>query len=94
MLWVNRQMRGAKRMPDGAEKDNKTKGAIFFRRVIESNSILAMSMCAANVFPYNYAQAIVHFVNGKPIRALGCFLKRIRVPKHPKQKQKNEREKS
>ena len=60
-------------------------GAQFLRRVLESNSPRSMSMSAGKSMPYNFAQGFVELTNGHLIRGAGCFLKKIKVPKLPKE---------
>ena len=76
----------AKRLPDGYEKDNNLKEASFLRRVLESNSLRSMSMTAGSRLPYNYAQGFAQIANGRIFRGLGHILRKIKVPKLPKDK--------
>ncbi|MBO4885050.1 MAG: glycoside hydrolase family 3 C-terminal domain-containing protein [Clostridia bacterium] len=80
-----RQAEEAEKLPDGAEKDNKRKGARFLKRILESNSLRSMSMTAGASFPYNYAQGFVELTNGHLLKGAACFLKKIKVPKLPKE---------
>ena len=84
---AEKQRKEAERMPDGPEKDNKRKAAQFLRRILESNSLRSMSMTAGSSMPYNFAQGFAELTNGHLIRGAGCFLKKIRVPKLPKEEQ-------
>ncbi len=81
---AGRQMKQANKMPEGPEKDNCTKGAMFLARVLESNSLISMSMCAGKSFPYNFAEGFRELSNGHILRGAACFLKPIRAPKLPK----------
>jgi len=72
-------------MSDGPEKDNKRKGALFLRRILESNSLRSMSMTAGKSFPYNFAQGFVELTNGHLLKGAAFFLKKIKVPKLPKE---------
>ena len=38
-------------MPDGPEKENARKGALFLKRILESNSLRSMSMSAGQSMP-------------------------------------------
>ena len=80
-----KQEKEARKLPDGPEKDNKRKGALFLRRVLESNSPRSMSMCAGGSFPYNFAQGFVELTNGHLIRGAKCFMQKTAVPKLPKE---------
>lgn len=84
---ADRQMKAAKRLPPGTERENKIKGAQFLRRVLESNSVISMSMSAGRSLPYNIAQGFVELANGRIIRALKCFCTKIAVPALPKDKE-------
>ena len=78
-----------KKLPEGAEKDNKIKGAMFLKRILESNSIITMSMSAGKSCPYNFAQGFVNLANGHIIKGIKCFCTKIKVPKLPKDKEEN-----
>lgn len=82
---ANSSLKKAKKMKDGPEKDNQIKGAIFMKRVLESNSINSMSMCAGKSCPYNMALAFVHFGNGHIFKGLKSIMKPIKVCKLPKE---------
>jgi beta-glucosidase len=80
-------MRKAKKMPEGVERDNKIKGAIFLRRILDSNSIITMSMSAGSSCPYNMAEMFVNLANGKIIKGLGNLCSGIKAPPLPKDKE-------
>lgn len=78
------QMHKAKKLPEGSERDNKIKGALFLKRILESNSVLTMSMSGGKSLPYNLANAFVEMTNGHLIKGIRCILHPIKVPKLPK----------
>ena len=80
-----KQEREAEKLPDGSDKDNKRKGALFLRRILESNSLRSMSMTAGKNFPYNFAQGFVELTNGHLLKGAKAFLSPIKVPKLPKE---------
>lgn len=86
---AKKDMKKAKKLPEGAEKDNKIKGAMFLKRILESNSIFTMSMSAGKSCPYNFAQGFVNLANGHIIKGIKCFCTKIKVPKLPKDKEEN-----
>lgn len=86
-----RDMRRAKRMPEGVERDNTVKGAIFFRRILDSNSLITMSMAAGRQCPYHVAECFVHLAGGHILRALGALLRGTKAPPLPKDTQKSDR---
>ncbi len=79
------QLKKAQKMPDGPEKDNCIKGAIFLTRILESNSLRSMSMSAAASFPYNFAEGFRDLSNGHIFRGALCFMRPIKAPKLPKE---------
>ena len=83
-------MKAAQKLPPGTERDNQIKGALFLKRVLDSNSILTMSMSAGTHMPYNIAQGFVALANGKLFRGIKCFCTKIRVPALPKDKGEEE----
>lgn len=83
---ANKNLRIAKRMPDGEERQNKIKGATFLKRILESNSLRCMSMSEGRRLPYNFAEGFVELSNGHILRGAAKFLWGIRAPKLPTNK--------
>ena len=83
---ATKQMKEAKKLPEGKERDNKIKGAMFMKRILESNSVITMSMSAGTNCPYNFAQGFVELANGHLFKGIRCFCTKIQVPKLPKEK--------
>ncbi len=86
---AEKDMKKAKKLPEGTERDNKIKGAIFLKRILESNSIVTMSMSAGTNCPYNFAQGFVNLANGHILKGIRCFCTKIKVPKLPKDREEN-----
>lgn len=84
---ADKQRKEAEKMPEGAERDNKMKGAQFLRRILESNSLRSMSMTSGKSLPYNFAQGFMELTNGHLIKGAKCFVISIKVPKLPKEEQ-------
>ena len=82
---ADKEMKAAMKLPEGPERDNKVKGARFMRRILESNSLISMSMCAGKAFPYNYAVGFAELANGRLIRGIRAFMSPARVPPLPKE---------
>ena len=82
---VKKQMKQAKKLPEGPERDNAIKGAYFMKRIMDSNSPRSLSMCAGKQMPYNFAQGFAELTNGHLIKGIRCFMKKIDVPKLPKE---------
>lgn len=87
MSIAKADMRKAKKLPEGAERDNKIKGAIFLRRILDSNSIITMSMSAGSSCPYNMAEMFVNLANGRIIGGLRSLCTGIKAPSLPKDKE-------
>ena len=81
---ARKQMKEAQKMPEGKERDNKIKGAHFMERVLNSNSLMSMTMCAGDRCPYNFAQGFMNLANGHLIKGLKCFCIKIKAPELPK----------
>jgi beta-glucosidase len=84
---VKKQMKQAEKLPEGPERDNAVKGAHFMKRLMDNNSPRALSMCAGSRMPYNFAQAFVEIANGHLFKGIRCFMKKIKVPKLPKEEE-------
>ena len=76
LLVAKIEMKKAKRMPDGVEKDNKIKGALMLRNILDSNSLISMSMCSGGHFSYNMAVGFAHMANGKILKGIGAMMKK------------------
>lgn len=81
-------MKKAKKMEEGPEKDNKIKGAMFLKRILESNSIITMSMSAGKSFPYTFALGMRDIANGHLIKGIKDFCTKVKVPPLPKEQAK------
>ena len=84
---ARKDMKAAKKLPEGKDRDNKIKGAIFMERILDSNSLTTMSMAAGKQFPYNFAEGFMHLANGKIFKGAKCFLTKIKAPALPKEKE-------
>ena len=81
---AKKELRKAKKMEEGAEKDNKIKGALFLRRILESNSLISLSMSAGKSFPYNFALGFMDLSNGHIFKGIKDFCGKIKAPELPK----------
>lgn len=84
LSFAKKDMKKALKMPEGAERDNKIKGATFLQRILDSNSLITMSMSAGKSCPYNYAQGLVYLANGRIFKGIKCFCTKIKVKKSKK----------
>lgn len=78
---MKKDLKKAKKMPLGPERDNRIKGAIFMIAILESNSLRSLSMSAGKQFTYHMALAFKELSNGHILRGLGYMLKKIKLPK-------------
>lgn len=78
--------RKAKKMPEGPQKENTYKGALFLERILNSNSLMTMSMCGGTSCPYNFAEGFMNFANGHIFKGIKCFCTKIKAPALPKEK--------
>ncbi len=81
---AKKDMKKALKLPEGAERDNKIKGAIFLKRILESNSIITMSMSAGKSCPYHFAQGFVDLANGRIIKGIKDFCSPVKTAALPK----------
>lgn len=84
---ADKQKKTALKMPKGEERNNRLKGAIFLRRILESNTLISMSMSSGKTFPYNFAEAFMYIANGNLIKGIKCFCKKIQISELPKDKE-------
>lgn len=82
---AKKQEKKAKKLPDGPEKDNQLKGAFFLKRILESNSLITMTMSAGTSCPYNFAKGMMDLANGHVIRGVKDMCSPIKVPSLPKE---------
>lgn len=82
---ANKDLKKAKKLPDGTLKENQIKGALFLKRIFESNSIISMSMTAGKRCPYNYANGLVYLANGHIFKGVKCFCSAIKTAPLPKE---------
>ena len=75
-------MRKAKRMKPSKERDNAIKAALFFRRMIEMNTLNGMSMGSGGLLPYHLAQGFVEVANGHLLRGIHRMLRPIKVKRN------------
>ena len=79
----HKQMRKAKRMKDGIDKDNEIKGAQAIEKMLLTSSLTTLSMASAGAFPYNLALGFREMSNGHLIKGIKHIAKKIEAPKLP-----------
>ena len=83
---AKKDMKNALKLPEGTERDNKIKGAMFLKRILESNSIITMSMSSGTNCPYNFAKGFADMANGRIIKGIKDFCSPVKTAALPKNK--------
>lgn len=78
------QRKAALKLPEGTERDNKLKGALFLRRVLESNSVRSMSMSAARAYRTISLRALWTWPTGTFSEELNASARQSRCRSCPK----------
>ncbi len=78
-----KQIKKAKKMPEGLERDNEIKGAQAIEKMLTTSSIMTLSMASSGAFPYNFAEGFRELSNGHLFRGIKCFTKKIKAPALP-----------
>ncbi len=89
---AKKDMKKALKLPEGAERDNKIKGAMFLKRILESNSIITMSMSAGKSCPYHFAKGFVDLANGRIIKGIKDFCSPVKTAALPKNQTDRDKE--
>ena len=84
LSFIGSHMKKAEKLSDGPEKEVRRKEIYFLHKAIEGNSLRSLSMNGGGSFPYNYAQGVAELANGHIFKGIKYFLKKIKVPKLPK----------
>ncbi|MDE7300536.1 MAG: glycoside hydrolase family 3 C-terminal domain-containing protein [Clostridia bacterium] len=83
MAVASKQLKKAKEMPAGSARDNAIKGAEFTIKILESNCMRSMTMCAPTRLQNNVAEGLVAISNGHILRGIKLCCSKIKVPKLP-----------
>ena len=78
-----KEIKKARKMPDGVEKDNVIKGAQAIEKMLVSSSIITLSMSSSGAFTYQYALGFRELANGHLIKGIKSFKKKIDAPALP-----------
>ncbi len=82
-----KQRKKALKLPEGPERENQIKSAGFVSKILDSNSIISLSMSSSGAFPYNFACGFRDLANGHLIRGIHDFIKKIKAPALPVEKE-------
>ena len=75
-----KQMRKAKKMKDGVDRDNEIKGAQAIEKMLISSSIMTLSMASAGQFPYSLALGFRELANGHILKGIKYILSKTKAP--------------
>ena len=76
---AKRQLKKAKKMPAGPERDNRIKGAIFLQRIFDTNCVRTLSLSAGRSMPWNIAEGFVQLGNGHFIRGIAAMCQSYKI---------------
>ncbi len=76
---AKKQLKKAKKMPAGPERDNRIKGAIFLQRIFDTNCVRTLSLSAGKSMPWNIAEGFVQLGNGHLIRGVAAMCKSYKI---------------
>lgn len=76
---AKRQLKKAKKLPAGPERDNRIKGAIFLQRIFDTNCVRTLSLSAGRSMPWNIAEGFVQLGNGHFIRGIAAMCKSYKI---------------
>ncbi|MBO2517168.1 MAG: glycosyl hydrolase [Clostridiales bacterium] len=78
-----KQKRAADRLPEGPERDNRLKGALFLKRILDSNSLQSMGMCAGKQISHSMISGFAALANGHILQGIKLCLTKDRAPALP-----------
>lgn len=76
---AKRQLKKAKKLPAGPERDNRIKGAIFLQRIFDTNCVCTLSLSAGKSMPWNIAEGFVLLGNGHLIRGIAAMCQSYKI---------------
>ena len=85
----HKQLRKARKMPEGVDRDNEIKGAQAIEKMLVSSSLITLSMASGGQVPYGLALGFRDMANGHIIRGVKNILKKIEAPALPKDMKKD-----
>ena len=76
---AKKQLKKAKKLPAGPERDNRIKGAIFLQRIFDTNCVRTLSLSAGKSMPWNIAECFVQLGNGHFFRGIAAMCKSYKI---------------
>lgn len=83
-----KQQKAAEKLPEGPERDNRLKGALFLKRILDSNSLCSMAMCAGKQMPHHLILAFAELANGHMLKGIKLCLVKEKAPALPVDEEK------
>ena len=78
-----KELKKAKKLKEGPERDNKIKGAMSVIKMMEASSFVTLSMTSGGRLQYNVAFGLKEISNGHLFRGLKHICTKIKAPKSP-----------
>ncbi len=79
----HKQMKKAKKMKEGIDRDNQIKGAQAVEKMLKTSSIMTASMASGGLLPFNLALCFKELANGHIIKGIKCYRRKVIAPKLP-----------
>ena len=76
---AKKQLKKAKKLPAGSERDNRIKGAIFLQRIFDTNCVRTLSLSAGKSMPWNIAEGFVQLGNGHFFLGIAAMCKSYKI---------------
>lgn len=76
---AKKQLKKAKKLPAGPERDNRIKGAVFLQRIFDTNCVRTLSLSAGKSMPWSIAEGFVLLGNGHIFRGVAAMCKSYKI---------------
>lgn len=76
---AKKQLKKAKKLPRGTERDNRIKGAIFLQRIFDTNCVRTLSLSAGKSMPWNIAEGFVLLGDGHILRGVAAMCQSYKI---------------
>ena len=84
LSFAGKNMKKAMRMKKGPDRTNRISSIRFLIRILDSSSLIGLSMSSGARLSFNVAEGIAVLANGHILKALRVMTRRTRVPPLPK----------
>ena len=76
---AGRQLARARKLPAGAERDNRVKGALFLQRIFDTNCLRTLSLSSGRSLPWNVAEGMTEIANGHLLRGIAKMCRTYKI---------------